>query len=94
MEGDVFSEFSNCLEFDLPEGNGPPVEPEPEDEVEPDDPEIFVQKLVTEIWVFTDIKNKNRGTETLQDLLILGDMSRSDLNKIITRRKNQRRRRK
>lgn len=50
---------------------------------------FFVQKIVTEVYVYTDIENHVFAENTFQDLIILGEMSEAKLNKILDKRRNQ-----
>jgi hypothetical protein len=54
---------------------------------------LFLQKVVTEVYVFTDMENKSFGQHTFQDLFILGEMSASKVLRILEREKRKRERR-
>jgi hypothetical protein len=51
---------------------------------------VFVQKVVTEIYVYTDINNKIFGQQAFQDVTILGEMDIDKLIKMLNRQKKRR----
>jgi hypothetical protein len=54
------------------------------------DDELFVHKIITEIYVFTDSKNQMFGEHTFQDMVILGTMSRDKLARLLNRQRKKR----
>jgi hypothetical protein len=48
-----------------------------------------VQKILTEIYVFTDIDNMKYGSKTFQDVIIMGDMTQEEVNTLIAKRKRK-----
>lgn len=82
----------------LPEGGtGPPdmeviqpFAPEPEEEVSPPEGQLFVQKVVTEMYIFTDSKQQVFGEHTFQDMVVLGNMSKEKLTRLLNRQKRKR----
>lgn len=51
---------------------------------------IFVQKLVTEIYIYTDVDNYVQGQTTFQSSTILGEMTAEKLSNLIRREKAKR----
>lgn len=70
------------------------IEPFAPDEEETPTPleegELFVQKVVTEMYIFTDSKNQVFGEHTFQDMVVLGAMSKEKLTKLLNRQKRKR----
>jgi hypothetical protein len=83
------------IEWTLPtDGTGPPdMESEHPIEEEPKEEErkVFVQKVISEIWVYTDIDKKTFGQRAFQDIVILGEMSYDEAIKMIEDKKRRRR---
>jgi hypothetical protein len=52
---------------------------------------VFVQKIVTEVYIFTDTDAKTYGSGTVQDIVVLGEMDKEAALKIIADRKGRRR---
>lgn len=93
MENDFFKDFINGLEFDLPDtGESPKDQFDKNGEPTDDNRTVFVQKIITEVWIYTDIDSKTFGNQTIQDLAVLGEMSYADLLKQINAKKQRRRR--
>ena len=59
--------------------------PEPEDE-----DVFFVQKIITEVYIFTNRKGQSFGDHTFQDMVILGDMTKDKLSTLLERQKAKR----
>ncbi len=51
---------------------------------------VFVQKLTTEVYIFTDQEHQLFGERAFQDVRILGEMSPEKLVKILEREKRKR----
>lgn len=49
----------------------------------------FVQKMVTEIYLYTDMEGKMFGQQTFQDLTLLGEMPSEKLIKLIERQRRK-----
>lgn len=80
------------IDIDLPEdGRQPPQEYQKEEEESPD-ATVFLQKIITEIWIYTDVEGKTYGTSSNQDIHILGEMPHSEALKLIQTKKTRRRR--
>lgn len=54
------------------------------------DPKVIVQKINTEVWIYTDTEGKTVATMCLQDIAELGEMAKSEALKMINARKAQR----
>jgi hypothetical protein len=50
---------------------------------------FFVQKIVTEVYVYTDLQNHVFAESTHQDLFILGEMTEQKLNRLLSKRKKE-----
>ena len=50
---------------------------------------LFVQKIVTEVYIYTDSKQQVFGEHTFQDMVILGNMSKDKLTKLLNRQKRK-----
>lgn len=48
-----------------------------------------VQKIITEMYVYTDIENHAFAETTFQDMYILGEMTEAKLNRIISKRRRE-----
>lgn len=82
----------NSYEGELPEGYDPP-----EREMEPPPPqaplqegEVFVQKVITEMYIFTDVNEQIFGEHTFQDMVVLGTMSKEKLARLLNRQRRKR----
>ena len=53
--------------------------------------QVFVQKIITEVWVYTDIDGKSFGHQGIQDIVVVGEMSYEDAIKMIGERKRRKR---
>ena len=76
-------------------GKGPPdIEmdtPDADDEIpEPDDGIFYVQKVITEIYIYTDRAGQAFGEHTFQDMVLLGEMKKDKLVKLIERQREKR----
>lgn len=84
------------IDFTLPGTKGPPdMENEYiSDKLIPQKAgrKVFVQKIITEIWVYTDIEGKAFGHQGIQDIIIVGEMDYDEAIKLIGERKNKKRR--
>lgn len=54
-----------------------------------EEPKVFLQKLVTEVWIYTDLDKKTVGSASIQDIVILGEMDQSAAMKLIQDRRNR-----
>jgi len=52
---------------------------------------VFVQKLTTETWIFTDLSNNTFGQSVIQDVTIIGEMTKEAYAKMVQQRKTRRR---
>jgi hypothetical protein len=77
------------------------VEALPEDGVSAPDLETFpiqkldlpvyqVQKIMTEVYVYTDMKGMQYGSKTFQDIMILGEMTKDQIDVIVEAKKRKR----
>lgn len=77
-------------------GKGPPdiemVRAFAEDEEQPlpDDGIFFVQKIITEVYIYTNREGQTFGDHTFQDMVILGEMSKSKLSRLLERQREKR----
>jgi hypothetical protein len=53
---------------------------------------VFVQKIITEVWVYTDVEGKAFGHQGIQDIVIVGEMPYEDALKMVADRKAKKRR--
>lgn len=61
--------------------------------VEEELPNLFqVQKIITEIYVFTDMGNMKYGSKTFQDVVLMGEMTREQVDTIIQNKMKRKRR--
>lgn len=51
--------------------------------------EVFVQRIVSEIIIYTDLQGNQYASEAFQNIDVLGRMSEKQINKIIKRRRKQ-----
>lgn len=47
-------------------------------------PRFQVQKIVTEVIIYTDTSNKKFGEKTFQHIILFGEMTQNKLEKLIT----------
>lgn len=80
------------IDFNLPDGEKPPSMEEISKPSKKLPSRVFVQKVITEVWVYTDLEGKTFGHQGVQDVVILGDMDFNEVLKMIEQRKNKRRR--
>lgn len=79
-------------------GKGPPdiemvkefAEEEESDEEIPDDGIFFVQKVITEVYIYTNRQGQTFGDHTFQDMVILGEMKKDKLEKLLERQREKR----
>lgn len=97
MEEDTrWRDLLKGIEFDLPDTGDKAPDIEAEKQPKSKEAEVlankkvFVQKIITEVWVYTDIENKNYGQTSIQDITVLGEMDYEDAIKLINIRKNRR----
>ncbi len=82
----------------IPDGGiaAPPSEIEPKEIISArekmKEKKVFVQKIITEIWVYTDTDGKTWGHQGLQDIVIVGDMDFEEAVKMIGDRKTKKKR--
>jgi hypothetical protein len=58
--------------------------------VEEEDKKLYkVQKILTEIYVFTDTDNMKYGSKTFQDVILMGDMTREDVDTLIVKKRRK-----
>jgi hypothetical protein len=50
---------------------------------------FFVQKVTSEVYIYTDLEGEQFGETTFQDVTILGDMPSESLLKMLRRRQKQ-----
>jgi hypothetical protein len=84
----------NGIDFTLPGTQGPP-ESEKVKSLEVSrmtGRKVFVQKIITEVWIYTDSEGKAFGHQGMQDIIIVGEMPYEEAIKMIGERKNKRRR--
>lgn len=84
------------IDFDkLPEGGQKAPEMETQKkELQPSKmagKKVFVQKIVTEVWVYTDTEGKTFGHQGIQDIIVVGEMEYEEALKMIGERKTRRR---
>ena len=78
-------DFVNRLEG-LEEGiSAPDIEMLPKES----DKVYKVQKILTEVYVFTDIDNMKYGSKTFQDVIVMGDMTQAEVNTLIAKKKRK-----
>lgn len=81
-------DFSGLLENKI---EAPPQEESKEPRIVANmEDRVFLQKIVTEIWIYTDVENKTYGSQSTQDIVVLGEMSRQDAMQMIETKKKKR----
>ena len=72
----------------LTEGVGPPsMEMFP---LKEEDPIVYqVQKILTEIYVFTDTNHMKYGSKTFQDVIIMGEMTKDQVETLIAKKRRK-----
>ena len=96
VSDDMWRVLVNSLDALPDDGTGPPEEEsiKPFAEVTTEDEAtedvFFVQKVVTEMYIFTNSKNQTFGEHTFQDMVILGEMPLEKLTKLLNRQKKKR----
>jgi hypothetical protein len=61
--------------------------------VQEEPPRLFqVQKIITEVYVFTDLNNMQYGAKTFQDVVLMGEMTKDQVDTIIENKKKRKRR--
>ncbi len=96
-DDDMWRKLINSYTTDLPEdGTGPstletitPFAVDSDDDEDMGD-DLFVQKVVTEMYIYTDSQNHVFGEHTFQDMVILGNMSKDKLTRLLNRQKRKR----
>lgn len=82
MADDIWRRYVNSLPELSEDGDeAPTMESIPKKK--PVGRKFFVQKITTEIYVYTDIDNQGFSEATFQNLTILGSMSEAKLNKLL-----------
>ena len=77
-------------------GKGPPdiemVTPDESNEEmpDPDDGIFFVQKVITEVYIYTNREGQSFGEHTFQDMIILGEMNKDKLTKLLEKQREKR----
>ena len=56
-------------------------------------PVYQVQKILTEVYVFTDVDNMKYGSKTFQDVVLMGEMTKAQVDTIIENKNKRKRRR-
>lgn len=60
--------------------------------VQENPPDLFqVQKIITEIYVFTDTNNMKYGSKTFQDVVLMGEMTKEQVDTIIKNKERRKR---
>lgn len=91
-EDEQWRKLINSYSIDLPsDGMGPPdlEMNKPKKRGRPSAKKYSVQRIVTEIYVFTDENEKTVGTQTFQDLYFLGKMTGPKLEAFIINERNK-----
>lgn len=87
MAGDFdWSAFVNSIDSDLPEeGFSPPSMEviEVKKRGRKAQPRFQVQKIVTEVIVYTDMSSKKFGEKTFQHIILFGEMTQGKLERMI-----------
>lgn len=55
-----------------------------------DDDVFFVQKVITEVYIYTNRKGQTFGDHTFQDMVLLGEMKKDKLEKLLERQREKR----
>ena len=48
-----------------------------------------VQKILTEVYVFTDLKGMKYGSKTFQDVILMDDMTQAEVNALIAKKRRK-----
>jgi len=91
--GDLIESVRNLVnnldDLDIDGISAPKMEMFPVEESEPD---VFqVQKIITEIYVFTDTSNMRYGSKTFQDVVLMGEMTKEQVDTIIKNKEKRKR---
>jgi len=71
--------------IDAPDIEMFPVQEEP--------PKVFqVQKIISEVYIYTDLNNMQYGSKTFQDVVLMGEMTKDQIDNIIETKKRRKRR--
>lgn len=91
MSDDLWRNLINSYD-DLPEDgeSAPDLEMYPQEKPQMDKGDVFVQKVITEIYIFTDVNEQVFGEHTFQDMVILGTMSKEKLARLLNRQRRKR----
>ena len=55
-----------------------------------EEPAVFqVQKILTEIYVFTDTHNMKYGSKTFQDIIVMGEMTKEQVEALIAKKRRK-----
>lgn len=83
------------IDFDLSDGQGPPdlEKLKSLENQKMSGKKVFVQKIITEVWVYTDIEGKTFSHQGIQDIAIAGEMLYEDVIKLIEERRNKKNKR-
>jgi hypothetical protein len=92
VSDDFWREVINSTRGEFVDGDGPPsmemIEPPAPKPLEED--EVFVQKVITEVYIFTDINEQVFGEHTFQDMVVLGPMTKEKLARLLNRQRRKR----
>lgn len=93
---DPWDNLLKNLNVDLPADGkaAPPQEYIPKEiikkSVKRSNPKVLVQKVTTEVWVCTDMDAKTVTSNTFQDITTLGEMTKTQANKLIAESREKR----
>lgn len=51
-----------------------------------------VQKIITEVYVYTDLDNMQYGAKTFQDVILMGEMTKEQIDAIVETKRQRKRR--
>lgn len=97
MNDELWRNIVNSIPDTPMEGaNAPAMENIPKEPLKDGESPVTLQKIITEVYVYTstDIEDLWFGSQTLQDVQVLGQMRLSEALKTINTAKNRRRRKK
>lgn len=94
MQESDWRNIINGIDIDLPSGSdAPQIEKTGSKEASRmQGRKVFVQKIITEVWLYTDIDGKAFGHQGVQDIVIVGEMPYDEAIKMIGEKKNRKRR--
>ena len=89
-----WEKYLENIEFTLPsDGISAPEQEKEKSEPDPtSQKKVFLQKIISEIWIYTDLEGKAFAQKGIQDIYVLGEMTIEEAMKIIGDQQNKKKR--